>query len=263
MIPIKSPAEIERMREACRIAATVLEALKAHAKEGVTTYELDQIARNLMFEHGAASACYNYQVGSRRFPSHTCISVNEEVVHGIASMKRTLRSGDIVALDVVVVHQGYIGDNACTVRIGAVSPEADRLLKVTEEALYEGIRYALPGKRVGDISQAIQRYVESRGFSVVRDFVGHGVGRSMHEEPQIPNFVDRPIKRTAELKPGMTLAIEPMVNLGRADTLVLADGWTVVTRDKKPSAHFEHTVLITSGEPEILTRLAPQPAAAR
>ena len=263
MIPIKSPAEIERMREACRIAATVLEALKAHAKEGVTTYELDQIARNLMFEHGAASACYNYQVGSRRFPSHTCISVNEEVVHGIASMKRTLRDGDIVALDVVVVHKGYIGDNACTVRIGTVTPEADRLLRVTEEALYEGIRYAVPGKRVGDISQAVQRYVETRGFSVVRDFVGHGVGRSMHEEPQIPNFVDRPIKRTAELKPGMTLAIEPMVNMGRPDTQVLSDGWTVVTRDKKPSAHFEHTVLITTGEPEILTRLVPQTASAR
>ena len=263
MIPIKSPAEIERMRASCRIAATVLDALKAHAKEGVTTYELDQIARNLMMEHGAASACYNYQVGSRRFPSHTCISVNEEVVHGIASMKRTLRNGDIVALDVVVVHQGYIGDNACTVRIGTVAPEADLLLKVTEEALYEGIRYAVAGKRVGDISQAVQRYVESRGFSVVRDFVGHGVGRSMHEEPQIPNFVDRPIKRTAELKPGMTLAIEPMVNMGRPDTQVLADGWTVVTRDKKPSAHFEHTVLITPGEPEILTRLVPQPTSSR
>ncbi len=263
MIPIKSAAEIERMRESCRIAATVLEALKAHAREGVSTYELDQIARNLMIEAGAASACHNYRVGSRRFPSHTCISVNEEVVHGIASMKRTLRNGDIVALDVVVVHQGYIGDNACTVRIGTVTPEADRLLKVTEEALYEGIRYAVAGKRVGDISQAVQRYVESRGFSVVRDFVGHGVGRSMHEEPQIPNFVDRPIKRTAELKPGMTLAIEPMVNMGRADTQVLADGWTVITRDRKPSAHFEHTVLITAGEPEILTRPASQPVAAR
>lgn len=263
MIPIKSPAEIERMREACRIAADILEALKAHAREGVTTYELDQIARNLMMEAGATSACYNYQVGSRRFPSHTCISVNEEVVHGIASMKRVLRSGDVVALDVVVVRQGYIGDNACTVRIGTVSPEAERLLRVTEEALYEGIRQAVPGRRVGDISQAIQRYVESHGLSVVREFVGHGVGRSMHEEPQIPNFVDRPIRRTAELKPGMTLAIEPMVNLGRADTRVLSDGWTVVTRDKRPSAHFEHTVLVTSGEPEILTRPTLQPAATR
>ena len=263
MIPIKSPDEIERMRVSCRIAATVLEALKAHAREGVSTYELDQIARNLMIEHGAESACYNYQVGSRRFPSHTCISVNEEVVHGIASLKRTLQNGDLVALDVVVVHQGFIGDNACTVRIGNVTPEADRLLKVTEEALYEGIRHAVPGKRVGDISQSIQRYVESRGFSVVRDFVGHGVGRSMHEEPQIPNFVDRPVKRTAELKPGMTLAIEPMVNMGRPDTRVLPDGWTVVTRDKKPSAHFEHTVLITSGEPEILTRPASLPATVR
>jgi methionyl aminopeptidase len=263
MIPIKKPAEIERMRESCRIAANVLEALKNHACEGVTTYELDQIARNLMLEAGAASACFNYQLGSRRFPSHTCISVNEEVVHGIASMKRTLRNGDIVALDVVVIHQGYIGDNACTVRIGSVAPEVDRLVTVTEEALYEGIRQAVTGKRVGDISQAIQRYVESRGLSVVREFVGHGVGRSMHEEPQIPNFVDRPVKRTAELKPGMTLAIEPMVNLGRCETNVLSDGWTVVARDRKPSAHFEHTVLITSGEPEILTRPNLQAVAAR
>jgi methionyl aminopeptidase len=259
MIPIKTPAEIERMREACRIAASVLDAMKSHVREGVTTYELDQLARNLMIEEGATSACHNYQIGSRRFPSFTCISVNEEVVHGIASQKRSLKRGDIVALDVTVIHQGYVGDNACTVRVGEVEPEIDRLLRVTEEALFEGIRKARAGLRVSDISRAIQRYVESRGMSVVREFVGHGVGRSMHEEPQIPNFVQPGV--SPKLQAGMTLAIEPMVNLGRPEVEVLADGWTVVARDRRPSAHFEHTVLVTRDEPEILTVPAPRPIA--
>jgi methionyl aminopeptidase len=251
MIPIKTAAEITRMRDACRIAANVLDAMKAQVREGISTYELDQLARGLMLEEGATSACYQYQVGSRRFPSHTCISVNEEVVHGVASLHRVLRNGDIVALDVTVVYQGYIGDNACTVRVGEVAPEVERLVVVTEEAMYEGIAQARSGHRVGDISHAVQRYVESRGYSVVREFVGHGVGRSMHEEPQIPNFGRR--GKGELLKPGMTLAIEPMVNLGRPEVDVLADGWTVVARDRRPSAHFEHTVLVTDGEPEILT----------
>lgn len=251
MIPIKKPAEIERMREACRIAASVLAAVKAQVREGVSTFELDQLARNLMLEEGAVSASHNYQVGSRRFPSHTCISVNEEVVHGIATPHRVLRQGDIASLDVTVVYQGFIGDNACTVPVGEVAPEVERLLSVTEEALVLGIREARPGRRVGDISHAVQRFVESHGLSVVREFVGHGVGRSMHEEPQIPNFGKR--GRGPELKPGMTLAIEPMVNLGQPEVEVLPDGWTVVTRDRRPSAHFEHTVLVTDGEPEILT----------
>lgn len=257
MIPIKSPAEIERMRDACRIAAHVLEVMKTHVREGVSTYELDQIARNLMMEEGATSACYQHQIGNRRFPSYTCISVNEEVVHGIASLQRVLQRGDVVALDVTVVYQGFIGDNASTVRVGEVAPEIDRLVRVTEEAMYEGIAQARSGHRVGDISHAVQRYVESRGFSVVREFVGHGVGRSMHEEPQIPNFGRK--GKGELLKPGMTLAIEPMVNLGRHEVDVLADGWTVVTRDRRPSAHFEHTVLVTTGDPEILTVTAPRP----
>ena len=251
MIPIKTAAEIERMREACRIAASVLDAMKAQVREGITTYELDQLARNLMLEEGATSACYNYQVGTRRFPSHTCISVNEEVVHGIASQKRTLQHGDIVALDVTIVHQGYIGDNACTIGVGEVDPVRQRLVHTTEEALRVGIREARGGRRVGDISYAIQRFVEAHGFSVVREFVGHGVGRSMHEEPQIPNFGRR--GTGARLRPGMTLAIEPMVNLGRPEVDLLSDGWTVVTRDRQPSAHFEHTVLVTDGEAEVLT----------
>jgi methionyl aminopeptidase len=256
MIPIKSPAEVERMREACRIASCVLSAMKVHVREGVTTHELDQLARNLMLEEGAVSACYNYQVGKRRFPSYTCISVNEEVVHGIASPKRVLHRGDIVALDVTVVHRGFVGDNASTVRVGEVEPQVDRLVTVTEEALHVGIQEARPGNRVGDISAAIQRFVESHGLSVVREFVGHGVGRSMHEEPQIPNFGKR--GAGPPLLPGMTLAIEPMVNLGRPEVEVLADGWTVVTRDRRPSAHFEHTVLVTPEGPEILTVPVPR-----
>ncbi|HEX9783587.1 MAG TPA: type I methionyl aminopeptidase [Opitutaceae bacterium] len=260
MIPIKTPAEIERMRDACRVAATVLEAMKFRVREGVSTYELDQIARDLILDEGAVSACHNYQVGRKVFPSYTCISVNEEVVHGIASPKRVLRQGDTVALDVTVVYQGFIGDNACTVGVGELEPSAHQLLKVTEESLYAGIKQARRGSRVGDISHAIQRYVEERGFSVVREFVGHGVGRSMHEEPQIPNFGRR--GTGPKLLPGMTLAIEPMVNAGRHEVEVLADGWTVVTRDRRPSAHFEHTVLITSGDPEILTRPSTRPVSA-
>jgi methionyl aminopeptidase len=209
-----------------------------------------------MLEEGAVSACYNYQVGKRRFPSYTCISVNEEVVHGIASTKRVLRRGDVVALDVTVIHRGFVGDNACTVRVGEVDPQVDRLLTVTEEALHVGIQEARPGNRVGDISAAIQRFVESHGFSVVREFVGHGVGRSMHEDPQIPNFGKS--GSGPQLLPGMTLAIEPMVNLGRPEVEVLADGWTVVARDRRPSAHFEHTVLVTPEGPEILTVPVPR-----
>lgn len=251
MISIKSQDQIALMREACRVAAEVLDALKSSVQPGITTFELDQIAKNLIIEQGAVSACHNYTVGSRRFPSYSCLSVNEEVVHGIGSVDRTLRDGDVVALDVVVSYHGYIGDNACTVPVGMISPETQNLLRVTKEALQKGIAKAVPGKRVGDISSAVQRYVEANGYSVVREFVGHGVGASMHEEPQIPNFGRS--GTGPKLRAGMTLAIEPMVNLGRSDVEVLGDGWTVVTRDRKPSAHFEHTVLITDGPPEILT----------
>jgi methionyl aminopeptidase len=261
MSVVKTAEEIEIMREACRIAATVLEAMKTHVCEGISTYELDQIGRNLMMDEGASSACYNYQVGSRRFPSHTCISVNDEVVHGIASHEKVLKSGDIVALDVTVIYRGYIGDNASTVRVGAIDPKIEGLVTATEAALYEGIRAARKGNRVGDISNAVQRFVESRGYSVVREFVGHGVGRSMHEEPQIPNFGRK--GTGPKLRPGMTLAIEPMVNLGRPEVEVLTDGWTVVSRDHSPSAHFEHTVLITNDDPQILTIPARRPVSAK
>jgi methionyl aminopeptidase len=251
MIPIKNPDAIKRMRESCTIAATVLARLKEQVRPGITTYDLDQIGRDLIASFGARSACHGYQLHSRRYPAYTCLSVNEEVVHGIGSLKRILRDGDIISLDVVVEYNGYIGDNAITVPVGAIAPRTAELLKVTEEALQVGIRQATVGNRIGDISHAVQSYVEARGFSVVREMVGHGVGREMHEEPQIPNFGR---KGTMEkIKAGMTLAIEPMVNLGRYEVKTLPDGWTIVTRDASPSAHFEHTVLTTDSGPEILT----------
>ena len=253
-IPIKNAEGIRRMREACAIAATILAKLKQQVRPGLTTYDLDQIGRELISSFGARSAPFGYKHGSGRpYPAYTCLSVNEEVVHGIGSLKRILRDGDIISLDVVVEYNGYIGDNATTVPVGAIAPRTAGLLKATEEALHVGIKQAVSGNRIGDISHAIQTYIESRGFGIVREMVGHGVGREMHEEPQIPNFVDRKRNRTAEIKPGMTLAIEPMVNLGGYQVRTLSDGWTVVAADGSPSAHFEHTVLTADSGPEILT----------
>lgn len=251
MIPIKNPDAIKRMRESCAIAATVLARLKEQVRPGVTTYDLDQIGRDLIASFGARSACHGYQLHSRRYPAHTCLSVNEEVVHGIGSLKRILRDGDVIALDVVVEYNGYIGDNAATVPVGAIAPRTAELLHATEEALAIGIKQAQVGNRIGDISHAIQTFIEARGFSIVREMVGHGVGREMHEEPQIPNFGRK--NSGEKIKPGMTLAIEPMVNLGGYRVRTLADGWTIVTADGSPSAHFEHTVLTTDSGPEILT----------
>lgn len=251
MIPIKDATGIARMREACAVAAFVLHELKKHVRPGVTTYDLDQIAKDLIASRGARSACYGYQIGDRRFPAYTCLSVNEEVVHGIGSMKRVLRDGDIISLDIVVEHQGYIGDNAFTVPVGAVSPDVERLLRISREALALGIAQARVGNRIGDISHAIQTHCEKHGFGVVRDLVGHGVGVEMHEEPQIPNFGRK--GSGAKIRPGMTLAIEPMVNLGTHRTKCLSDGWTIVTTDGAPSVHFEHTVLTREEGPEILT----------
>jgi methionyl aminopeptidase len=255
MIPIKNSEAIKRMRESCSIAATVLARLKEQVRPGITTYDLDQIGRELIASLGARSACHGYQLHSRRYPAYTCLSVNEEVVHGIGSLKRILRDGDIISLDVVVEYNGYIGDNAITVPVGSLAPNIAELLKITEEALSLGIKQAVVGNRVGDISYAVQSFVESHGFSVVREMVGHGVGREMHEEPQIPNFGRR--NSGEKIKPGMTLAIEPMVNLGRYEVRTLSDGWTVVTADNSPSAHFEHTVLTTESAPEILTIARP------
>lgn len=250
-IPEKTPEGIARMRESCAIAATVLAKLKEHVSPGITTYDLDQIAKGLISAHGARSADYGYQIGSRRFPAYICVSVNEEVVHGIGSLRRILRDGDIVSLDVTVEYNGYIGDNAITMPVGRITPALQQLLQVTDRALQLGIEQARVGNRIGDISAAIQEHVEASGFSVVRDLVGHGVGQSMHEPPEIPNFGRR--GTGPKIRPGMTLAIEPMVNAGGHRTKTLADGWTVVTADGSPSAHFEHTVLTTDRGPEILT----------
>ena len=254
-IPIKNKDGIAKMREACAIAATVLEQLKPLVRAGITTQDLEEAGRDWIARLGARSACYGYQHASRRYPAHTCISVNDEVVHGIPSFKRILREGDIVSLDVVVWNDGYVGDNAFTVPVGPVSAAVEKLLRVSREALDLGIKQAQVGNRIGDISHAIQHYCEAHGFSLVRDMVGHGVGVSMHEPPEIPNFGRK--GSGDKIKAGMTLAIEPMVNLGHHKTKTLSDGWTVVAADGSPSAHFEHTVLTTDRGPEILTLPRP------
>lgn len=244
---IKTPSEVSAIREASRIAQRVLEEVGSHLAPGMTTAELDEFAADRIRACGARSAFLGY----RKFPRHTCISVNEEVVHGVAGPRR-LQFGDIVSVDIGVLFRGFIGDTAATYPVGGCEPSVQRLLEVTQQALMAGIAKARSENCVVDISRAVQQVVEDAGFSVVREFVGHGVGRSVHEEPQVPNFVE-PGKRSPRLRAGMTLAIEPMVNAGGRDVRVLNDGWTVVTADGKLSAHFEHTVLVTDGEPEILT----------
>jgi methionyl aminopeptidase len=246
MIILKSERDIEAMRVSGGLAAEVLDLVGSWIKPGVTTREIDSYAAALIKERGARSAFLGY----RKYPGNLCISVNDQVVHGLPNERR-VQFGDIISLDVGVIYHGYIGDTAKTVAVGGCNLLAQKLMEVTERALYQGIAQAVPGNRVVDISRAIQKYVESNGFSVVREFVGHGVGRSMHEEPQVPNFVDG--KSSPKLRPGMTIAIEPMVNAGKPAVEILSDGWTVVTKDGLPSAHFEHTVLITEQEPEILT----------
>jgi methionyl aminopeptidase len=246
MIILKNERDIEAMRVAGAVAAVVLQDVCAWITPGVSTKEIDTYAASRIAEYGARSAFLGY----KRYPCHLCLSVNDQVVHGLASDRR-VQFGDIVSIDVGVVYEGYIGDTARTVAVGGCSPFAQRLMDVTEKALYEGIAQAVSENRVSDISRAVQTFVESNGYSVVREFVGHGVGRSMHEEPQVPNFVDG--KASPRLRPGMTIAIEPMVNAGSPAVQVQKDGWTVVTKDGQPSAHFEHTVLITESEPEILT----------
>jgi len=246
MIILKSERDLEAMRPACMVASTVLEEVASFIQPGVTTKQVDDFAASRMKHYGARSAFLGY----RKFPCQMCISVNEQVVHGLAGM-RYLKFGDIVSLDVGVIYNWFIGDTARTVAVGGCGVLAQKLMDVSNKALYEGIAQAVPGQRVVEISRAIQNYVESNGFSVVREFVGHGVGRSMHEEPQVPNFVEG--KSTPKLRPGMTIAIEPMVTAGLPGVKVLNDGWTVVTQDGSLSAHFEHTVLVTESEPEILT----------
>jgi methionyl aminopeptidase len=246
MIILKSERDLEAMRPACSVASMVLDDVSAFIQPGVTTKAVDEFAASRIRHYGAKSAFLGY----RKYPCNICISVNEQVVHGLAG-SRQLRFGDIVSLDIGVFYRGFVGDTARTVAVGGCGVLAQKLMDVSEKALYEGIAQAVPGNRVADISRAIQEYVENNGFSVVREFVGHGVGRTVHEEPQIPNFVDG--KSTPRLRPGMTLAIEPMVNAGLPGVKILNDSWTVVTQDGSLSAHFEHTVLVTGSEPEILT----------
>lgn len=251
MIPIKNAHEIKIMREACFIAASVLDQMCKNVQPGMNTYELDQLGKKLIEEMGAKSACYHYKLGSILYPAYTCISVNQEVVHGIGSKKRILQAEDSVSIDVSIIYNDFVGDNARTIAFDNASEEVKKLICTTEAALFKGIEQAKPGNRVGDISAAIQEFVEAKGYSLVRDFVGHGVGRSIHEEPQIPNVGRR--NTGSQLKPGMTLAIEPMVNMGGYEVKYAEDGITAITKDGKPSAHFEHTVLITDEGPEILT----------
>ena len=246
MIRSKNVKEIEGMRDAGAIANTVLLETAKIIKPGISTREIDEFAAECIERYKGKSAFLGY----RGYPCHTCISVNEEVVHGICG-SRTVQFGDIISLDVGVTYQGFIGDNAITVAAGGCEVEIQNLMDVTQRSLDEGIKAAVLGNRVVDISRAIQKHVESNGYSVVREFVGHGVGRTMHEEPQIPNFVDG--SSSPKLRAGMTIAIEPMVNMGSPEVLILEDGWTVITKDRKPSAHFEHTILVTEEEPEILT----------
>ena len=247
MIKIKTPKDIVEMRESCQIAAQILDDVVRQCAPGVSTRELDEFARDRMEELGAVSAFLGY----RGYPAHICTSVNDEVVHGIPNQRR-MQVGDVVSIDVGTQYNGWIGDNARTVMIGEVDPEVLRLLDVTEKALQAAISKAVTGNRLSDVSHAVEAVAVGAGFHVVKEFVGHGVGRTMHEDPQIPNF--GPPGRGPRLRPGMTLAVEPMVNLGTPDVEIMDDGWTVLTGDRKPSAHFEHTILVQDGEAEILTR---------
>ena len=248
MISCKSERELSYMRDAGRVVAQTFAEMARAAKAGVTTGELDRLAEDFIIKRGARPAFK----GLYGFPATICASVNEEVVHGLPGLRK-LKDGDIISIDIGAEINGYFGDSAVTYPVGDVGNEALRLVKATEESLYRGISSARPGNRLSDISNAVQTCAESHGYSVVRDYVGHGIGRSMHEEPQLPNF-GRP-GRGPRLKEGMTLAIEPMVNMGTFDVRTLSNNWTVVTLDAKPSAHFEHTVAITDDKPEILTKL--------
>ena len=249
MIPIKTNEQLERMRVACRITALARKAAYDAVAPGVTTDDIDRIVRKTIEEAGAKPSFLGYG----GFPASACVSINDEVIHGIPSKKRVVRSGDIVKIDVGAYIGGFHGDCACTVPCGEVSEEAKRLIEVTRQSFYEGIKFAREGCRVSDISAAVQAYAQANGFSVVRSFVGHGVGRQLHESPEVPNF-GRP-GHGARLQRGMTLAVEPMVNAGVYDVRVLSDGWTVKTKDGKLSAHYENTIAITDGEPEILTAI--------
>lgn len=248
MIVLKTGRELKVMREACRISAEALKLAGSAVEPGVTTAELDKIAEKYILSQGAVPNFKNYN----GYPATACISINNEVIHGIPSKKRVIRAGDIVSIDLGAKFEGYHGDNAATFACGDITAEAKRLMDTTRESLYEGIAAAVSGGRLGDIGAAIQQYVEKRGYSVVRQFVGHGIGTQLHEAPEVPNFGTQ--GRGIRLMPGMTLAIEPMINVGHYDVKVMPDGWTVLTKDGSLSAHFEHTIVITPDGPQIMTK---------
>jgi len=252
VIYIKTKKEIDLIRESCKIVAETLQLIKAKVKPGITTQELDRIAEDYIFSNGASAAFKGYSQGgaSVDFPGSICTSIEEAVVHGIPG-GRVLKEGEIISLDVGVYKDGYFGDGALSVAVGEISSEKRKLLEITEKSLYVGIEQAVAKNRVHDISSAIQIYVEVNGFSVVRELCGHGVGKYLHEEPSIPNFGKK--GTGPKLRDGMTLAVEPMVNMGKREVKTDSDGWTVLTVDGLPSAHFEHTILISNGKPEILT----------
>ena len=250
MIPIKSAREIDKMRLACRTASDILERVGEIIRPGISTKEIDQAAADLMEEANVRSAFLGYRLGHRVFPGNICISINDEIVHGIGNQRR-IQYGDIVKLDIGVIQDGWVGDTAATIPVGMIDERVEKLLAVTQSALRKAIELAYAGERLGDVCAAIEDEARRHQFSVVREFVGHGVGRKLHEEPQVPNYGKR--GSGPRLKAGMTLAIEPMINLGGSAVRLLDDGWTVCTADGLPSAHFEHTVLITKDQPEILT----------
>jgi methionyl aminopeptidase len=247
----KNFKEKERMRAAGRSAAAVLDRLCAMVEPGISTWDIDEAGGEIMKDMGIKSACKGYRSGYRVFPSYTCLSVNDEIVHGIGVKDRILKEGDIISVDVCVRDNGFVGDNCRTIPVGQVSHEVASLLRVTEESLYLGLVNALHKNRVGDISGAVQRHVESKGFAVITNFVGHGVGRTLHEDPQIPNFGNA--GTGVQLRKGMAICVEPMVNTKRPGVRMARDGWTALTEDKLPSAHFEHTLLVDEGTPEIVT----------
>jgi methionyl aminopeptidase len=254
MIFLKSPHEIEIMRVANRIVSEILAEVREKVVPGISTAEIDQIASSLIRKKGARSAFKGYRIrnGMVPFPATICVSLNDEVVHGIPSPQRIIRAGDVVSLDCGVIYQDFYGDAALTFVVGEADPEVQRLLRTTAAALEEGIAQARVGNRLGDISAAIQEKVEREGFSVVREFVGHGIGRHLHEDPQVPNYGVR--DRGMRLREGLVLAIEPMVNMGRPEVVMKSDGWTAVTKDGSISAHFEHSIAITEKGPLVLSR---------
>jgi methionyl aminopeptidase len=251
VIFIKTKSEIEKIRESCQIVAETLQLVKKNVRQGVTTLELDKMAEDYIRSNDAIPAFKGYsQAGSIDFPGSLCTSVNEEVVHGIPAV-RPLRDGDIISVDVGVLKNGFYGDAAISIAVGGISEDVKKLMKVTEESLHLAIEQAVAGNRIGDIGAAVQSICEENGFGVVRELCGHGVGKHLHEDPQVPNYGKK--NTGTVLKEGMTIAIEPMVNLGTYRVVVAEDGWTVRTADSKPSAHFEHTIAIINGKPEILT----------